>query len=70
MSARSHDHVMGTAGEGQRGGTSRNARAEHDDAHWHSIPQVEGRDYPVCQGLRIRDLNFKPSQGLRPQAMS
>ena len=25
---------------------------------------------PVCQGLRIRDLNFNPSQGLRPQAMS
>ncbi len=25
---------------------------------------------PVCQGLRIRDLNFNPNHGLRPQAMS
>jgi hypothetical protein len=24
----------------------------------------------VCQGLRTRDLNFNPSQGLRPQATS
>jgi hypothetical protein len=42
VSSVKHDHVMGTVGEGQRGGTSRNARAEHDDAHWRSIPQVEG----------------------------
>jgi hypothetical protein len=25
---------------------------------------------PGCQGLRIRDLNFSPSQGFRPQATS
>jgi len=70
VSSVKHDHIMGTAGEGQRGGTTRNARAEHNDAHRHSIPQVKARDYPACQGLRIRDLNFNPSHGLRPQAMS
>ena len=36
---------MGTAGEGQRGGTPRNARTDHDDTHQYSMPQAKGRSY-------------------------
>lgn len=33
-------------------------------------PLVLTVSHKACQGLRIRDLNFNPSHGLRPQAMS